>query len=301
MTADDLAREFTELRPRLLGIAYRMLGSAWDAEDVVADALLRWLRVDRARIREPVAFLTRMVTRLAIDHLRSARVARERYVGEWLPEPVLTEPSPLGPLDTVERREAVSLATLRMMESLSPTERAVLVLHEAFDLTHAEIAGVLGITEVGARQHLRRARARVDRDRTPSRPQVHDAAMARFLAALEAGDLSGVQDLLAADVVAYSDGGGKARAAHRPLVGAGTVVRFLEALLRRVDVGDVRTVDANGWTAAMLRFGRQHALLALDVRDGRIQEIHWILNPDKLRYVGRQLGEVRPRERPTSP
>src|SRR6187549_2105228 len=159
--SDELAREFTKFRPRLLGIAYRMLGSAWDAEDVVGEAMVRWLRTDRDQVREPLAYLTTVVTRLALDQLRSARVRRESYVGEWLPEPVLTAPSPLGPLDTVERREAVSLATLRMMEALTPPERAVLVLHEAFDLPHAEIADILDITEGGARQHLHRARHRI--------------------------------------------------------------------------------------------------------------------------------------------
>ncbi len=288
-TTDELSREFTEYRPRLLGVAYRMLGSAWDAEDVVAEAMVRWLRVDRSRIDEPLAYLTTIVTRLAIDQLRSARVTRERYVGEWLPEPVLTAPSSLGPLDTVERREAVSLATLRMMETLSPPERAVLVLHEAFELSHAEIAGILGITESTARQHLHRARARVHRETEPASPAVHDESLDRFLAALENGDLSGVQELLAADVVAYSDGGGKARAARVPVAGAERVLHFYAALCRRYPVRDVEKVDVNGRTAAVMWFGRQHLLLALDVRGGTIHEIHSILNPDKLGYLRRQL------------
>ena len=164
MNPDTLARDFNEYRPRLLGIAYRMLGSAWDAEDVVAEAMVRWMGVDREQVREPLAFLTTVVTRLAIDQLRSARATRETYVGEWLPEPVVTDPSRLGPLDTVERRDTVSLATLRMMEALTPPERAVLVLHEAFDMSHAEVADILGISEAGARQHLRRARRHLDRD-----------------------------------------------------------------------------------------------------------------------------------------
>ena len=147
---EALAREFLEHRPRLLGIAYRMLGSMWDAEDVIEDAMVRWLDIDRTQIRESAAFLTTMVTRRALDQLRSARVTRERYVGPWLPEPILTERSPLDPLDTVERRESVSLATLRMMEQLTPPERAVFVLHEAFDIPHTEIAVVLDITSESA-------------------------------------------------------------------------------------------------------------------------------------------------------
>jgi RNA polymerase sigma-70 factor (ECF subfamily) len=298
ITADELAREFTEFRPRLHSIAYRLLGSAWDADDVVADAMVRWMRVDRPAIREPLAFLTTVVTRLALDQLRSARATRERYVGEWLPEPVLTDPYQLGPLDTVERREAVSLATLRMMETLSPPERAVLVLHEAFDLTHAEIADILDISEEGARQHLRRARARLHADTRRSPPAVHDAAMERFLTALEEGDLDRVQDLLAADVVSYSDGGGKARAARRPIVGANEVSDFLTRLRRRLTIRDVRTLPINGETAATLWFGRQYAVLALDVRDGTIREMQWIMNPDKLRYLHRQLALATSQPRP---
>ena len=214
-SADDLAREFMGFRPRLLGIAYRMLGSAWDAEDVVAEAMVRWLHVDRPQVREPLAFLTTVVTRLALDQLRSARAQRESYVGPWLPEPMATEPSPLGPLDTVERRETVSLATLRMMEALTPAERAVLVLHEAFDLPHAEIAEILDITVEGSRQHLRRARARVSGTGKRFRPtaEAHDVLLGRFMAALEHGDLDALEDVLAADVVHYSDGGGKVRRA----------------------------------------------------------------------------------------
>jgi RNA polymerase sigma-70 factor, ECF subfamily len=290
MTPDALAHDFTEFRPRLLGIAYRMLGSAWDAEDVVAEAMVRWMRVDRERIDEPLAFLTTVVTRLAIDHLRSARVARETYMGEWLPEPVVTHPSPMDPLDTVERRETMSLATLRMMEALTPPERAVLVLHEAFDMTHAEIADILGITVDGARQHLHRARGHLVRDTEPSQPAVHDASLERFLAALENGDLVQVQELLAADVVSYSDGGGKVRAARQPVTGAEHVIQFLGALRRHLAIREVRPLEVNGWRAATLRFGRQYALLAVDVRDDKIREIHWIMNPDKLRYMNRQLA-----------
>ena len=291
MTLDTLARDFTEFRPRLLGIAYRILGSAWDAEDVVAEAMVRWMGVDRTKVEEPIAFLTTVVTRLAIDQLRSARVARETYIGEWLPEPLATDPSPVGPLDTVERREAVSLATLRMMETLTPPERAVLVLHEAFDITHAEIATILDITEVGARQLLHRARSRLDRVTESSQSAVHDESLERFLTALEHGDLAQVQDLLAADVVSYSDGGGKARAARQPIVGADNVVQFLGALRHRLPIRDVRRVVLNGRTAATLWFGRQFTVLALDVRDDQIREIQWIINPDKLRYLQHQLSD----------
>ena len=274
-----------------MGVAYRMLGSAWDAEDVVAEAMVRWLRVDRAEVREPAAYLTTVVTRLALDQLRSARATRESYVGEWLPEPVLTEPSPLGPLDTLERREAVSIATLRMMEALTPAERAVLVLHEAFGLPHAEIAATIGVTEETARQHLRRARTRVVRDgrRFDPPPDAHDQLFERFLRALEDGDLDDLQEMLAADVVAYSDGGGKAQAARYPVRGAARVARFYRSLRRRHAVAEVRRVVANGRPAALLRFGRQRQLLAVAAGPTGIREIHSIMNPDKLTYIEAQL------------
>ena len=268
-----------------------MLGSAWDAEDVVAEAMVRWMGVDREQVREPLAFLTTVVTRLALDQLRSARATREMYVGQWLPEPVATDPTRLGPLDTVERRDTVSLATLRMMEALTPPERAVLVLHEAFDMTHAEVADILGISEAGARQHLRRARRHLDRDDGPSRRTVHDQTLDRFLKALERGDLAQVQDLLAADVASYSDGGGKVHAARQPVVGAEPFLRYIRTLRRHLSVRDVRRVDVNGHPAATLWFGRQFTLLALDIRDDKIREVHWIMSPDKLRYLQHQLAD----------
>ncbi len=287
-----LAREFMEQRPRLLGIAYRMLGTIWDAEDIVGDAMVRWLAVDREQVREPAAFLTTMVTRRALDQLRSARVARERYTGEWLPEPVGTAPSPLDPLDTVERRESVSLATLRMMEQLTPPERAVFVLHEAFDLPHATIAGVLDISEDSSRQHLHRARAHLGRDdrRFDPEPAAHCTLFEQFLSALETGDLDGLQDILTSDAVAYSDGGGKARAARHPIVGADRVIGFFGALRRHRAVQVVRRIEVNGQPAALLWFGRQYQLLTVDVRGDRIHEVHSIMNPDKLAYLHGQLS-----------
>jgi RNA polymerase sigma-70 factor (ECF subfamily) len=294
-SSDDLSREFTALRPRLLAVAYRMLGSIWDAEDVVGDTLLRWMAVDRSTVREPIAYLTTMVTRRAIDQLRSARATRESYVGEWLPEPLLTDPSPLGPLDTVERREAVSLATLRMMEALTPPERAVLVLHEAFDLSHAEIADVLEISEAGARQHLRRARSHLadGQARGRSDPEGHDRYLDRFLTALEHGDLSEVQDLLADDVVAYADGGGKAHAARFPIVGRPRGVKFFDALRRRYAVEVTDRVEVNGYPAALLWFGAGRQVLAVEVRAGKICEVHSLRNPDKLTYLDRQVAARR--------
>lgn len=289
---EPLAREFMEHRPRLLGIAYRMLGTMWDAEDIVADAMVRWLAVDREQVRNPAAFLTTMVTRRSLDQLRSARVAREKYTGEWLPEPVSTEPWPLDPLDTVERRESVSLATLRMMEQLTPPERAVFVLHEAFDVPHAAIADVLDISQDSSRQHLHRARAHIGggNRRFVPEPAAHDTLFERFLGALESGDLEALQDVLTSDAVAYSDGGGKARAARRPIVGDDKVIAFFGALRRHHEIRVERRVEVNGRPGALLWFGRQYQLLTVDLRGDKIREVHSVMNPDKLRYLREQLA-----------
>jgi len=305
--SEDLAVEFLAHRPRLMALAYRLLGSAWDAEDVVAEAMVRWLRVDRATVREPAAFLTTVVTRLALDQLRSARAAREQYVGPWLPEPVVTgiAATPAagsavraasGPLELLERREAASLATLRMMEVLTPPERAVLVLHDAFDVPHEEIAGILGISVESSRQHLHRARGRLrtaapDADkRFAPDPEAHATLFQRFLAALDGGDMDALQDLLAADAVAFSDGGGKVRAARHPLVGAERIARFYAGLRQRLPLREAQPLEVNGRPGALLRLGHQELVLAVEVRDGRIVELHSVLNPDKLRFLRRQLG-----------
>jgi RNA polymerase sigma-70 factor, ECF subfamily len=291
---DDAAEEFHRHRPRLIGIAYRLLGSMWDAEDVVADAYLRWMRTDRSQIREPVAFLTTVVSRLALDQLRSARATREAYVGPWLPEPALTDGAPFGPLDTVEQRESISLATLHVLERLTPPERAVFVLREAFDVPYARVAELLDVTPEGARQLLRRARARVGdgRVRFASDAQAHRRLLDSFLHVLTSGELDGLSDLLATDAIAYSDGGGKANAAVRPVAGSGRIESFLATLLRRVTVEDVRIVEANGLPAALLRIGGQDELLTIDVQEGRIQRVYGILNPDKLRYAFAQLADT---------
>jgi RNA polymerase sigma-70 factor, ECF subfamily len=290
--AEERAREFLVHRPRLLGVAYRLLGTMWDAEDVVADAMVRWLDVDRDQIRDPAAFLVTMVTRRALDQLRSARVTRERYTGEWLPEPVGTEPSPLGPLDTVERRESVSFAALRLMERLTPPERAVFVLHEAFAVPHAEIADVLHITPAHSRQHLHRARGHLEgaARRVDQRDPGADTLFERFLDALEHGDLARVRDILADDVVAYSDGGGKARASRRPVAGVEQVLAYFGALRRHHQVHVEHRIQVNGGDAALLWFGRQYQLLAVDVRAGHVTEIYSIMNPDKLEYLAEQLA-----------
>jgi RNA polymerase sigma-70 factor, ECF subfamily len=283
--AADAAEEFLRVRPRLLGIAYRLLGSMWDAEDVVADAMVRWLRTDREQVREPAAFLTTMVSRLALDQLRSARAARDTYMGPWLPEPVLTESALPDPAEDVIKRETLSLATLRLMERLNPAERAVFVLREAFDIPYSQIAEILDVSVDSARHLLQRARARLadGRKRSEPDPAVHADLLRRFLHAVTTGELDDLENLLAADVVAYNDGGGKVRAALQPVAGRDNVVRFIHGLLGRFSLEPgVRTVEANGQPAAVFSLGGQPQLMALEVRDGKIAAIFGVLNPDKL-------------------
>lgn len=291
MSAEDAAEEFLRVRPRLLGVAYRLLGSMWDAEDVVAEAMVRWLRTDREEVREPAAFLTTMVSRLALDQLRSARAARETYIGPWLPEPVLTDASLPDPVEDVIKRETLSLATLRLMEQLTPAERAVFVLREAFDIPYPQIAEILNVSVDNARHLLHRARARVadGRKRSDADPADHADLLRRFLHAVTTGELDDLEDLLAADVVAYNDGGGKVRAALHPITGRGNVIRFIQGLLHRFTLEPgVRTLEANGQPAAVFSLGGQRQLMALEVRDGKIAAIFGVLNPDKLTHLDPQ-------------
>ncbi|MET7394511.1 RNA polymerase sigma-70 factor [Dactylosporangium sp. NPDC005572] len=275
--------EFERLRPLLLGLAYRLLGSMWDAEDVVQEAYLRWTGTDRSQVREPRAFLVTVVSRLALDQLRSARVTREAYTGPWLPEPVAADA--VGPADSAELRDTLSYATLHLMERLSPPERAVFVLREAFDLPYDEIAQIVGSPAGTCRQLHRRAAHRLAEQRdgrfTPSADE-HRALLARFLAAARGGDLSALTDLLSEDVVAYNDGGGKVRAALRPITGRADVVAFVAGLTTRYPITEAYLTEANGEPAIWTVIGGQRQLVAFDVRAGRIHAIYGVLNPDKL-------------------
>jgi len=290
--ADDGTQEFLALRPRLLGIAYRLLGSMWDAEDVVADAMVRWLRTDRSEIREPAAYLTTIVSRLALDQLRSARATRETYTGPWLPEPVIAEDT-LDPLDSLIKRDTLSLATLRLMEELTPPERAVFVLREAFDVPYTQIAEILDVSEANARQLLHRAQAHLGerRRRTEADETRHAELLERLMSAAGDGDLAELEELLAADVVSYNDGGDKARAARVPIVGREKIIRFWSNLTRRFGPSPyVRLLQVNGEPAAQLSLGGQDSLVSLEVRDGKVVSILTVLNPDKLSYLDQQTG-----------
>lgn len=284
-TPEPATEQFETHRPLLLGLAYRLLGSMWDAEDLVQDAYLRWTGTDRAGIREPRASLITVVSRLAVDRLGSARVTREAYTGPWLPEPVATDA--LGPLDTPELRNTVAYATVHLMERLSPPERAVFVLRAAFELSYGEIARILDTTETNCRQmHLRSARRlAAGRDRFTLAEDDHAKLLARFLQAAQSGDLATLTDLLTDDVAAWYDGGGKVRAALRPIEGRDQVVMSVAGPLVRQPFGTPRRVDVNGLPAMALVVDGIDQLVTIDVRDGLIDGIYAVLNPDKLRHV----------------
>ncbi|MFF6777352.1 RNA polymerase sigma factor SigJ [Streptomyces sp. NPDC012637] len=279
---------FEEHRAMLTGVAYRMLGRAADAEDVVQEAWLRWSSGDRAEVREPRAYLVRITTRLAIDRLRQVQSRRESYVGPWLPEPIVTDFGPAVP-DTAERAllaDSVSLALLVVLESLSPLERAVFVLREAFGFPFAEIATTLDRSESAVRQLAARARKHVDegRPRYDVDPAQRRDLTERFLAAAANGDLEGLLALLAPDVRLVGDSGGKAKAPLRIMETADKIGRFMVAVAQGAGADfDFRFEEINGGPALVaLVGGKVDAVYQVDVRDGRIACMYILRNPDKL-------------------
>jgi RNA polymerase sigma-70 factor (ECF subfamily) len=279
---DDPTEEFERFRPMLLGLAYRMLGSMWDAEDVVQDAFVRWVGADHAAVREPRAYLLTTVSRLAIDQLRSARVAREEYPGPWLPEPV--ETAALGPLDTAELRDTVSYAIMHLMERLSPPERAVFVLREAFGIPYEQIAEIVGTNAAACRQLHHRARARVARDggRFRLSREDHRRLLHRFLRAAHGGDMAELAAMFSEDVTVWNDGGGRVRAALVPVNGKRKVATFVGGLLARYSSGEEQIVDVNAELCLRTLIGGKQQFVAFDIRDSLIQGIFAVLNPDKL-------------------
>ncbi|MEV4339350.1 RNA polymerase sigma factor SigJ [Streptomyces sp. NPDC049590] len=291
MTAQPATDDFEEHRPLLMGVAYRMLGRVADAEDVVQEAWLRWYHADREEVREPRAYLVRVTTRLAIDRLRQVQRRGETYIGPWLPEPYLTEFAGTAP-DSADRAvlaDTVSLAVLVVLESLSPLERAVFVLREAFGHPYAEIAALLERTEPAVRQLAGRARRHVTerRPRYDVDPVRRREVTERFLAAAGEGDLEGLMSLLAPDVRLVGDSGGKAKAPVRVLHTADKVGRFLVGAARTAPAGRVhRVLETNGGPALLvLTGGRPDALFQVDIADGRITSIYIMRNPDKLRHL----------------
>ncbi|MBZ6232239.1 RNA polymerase sigma-70 factor [Streptomyces olivaceus] len=291
MTTDIAADVFEEHRPVLLGVAYRMLGRLADAEDVVQEAWLRWSGADRSAVREPRGYLVRVTTRLAVDRLRQIKSRGETYVGPWLPEPCVTHFGNAVP-DTAEQAvlaDSVSLAVLVVLESLSPLERAVFVLREAFGYPYAEIAAMLERGEPAVRQLAGRARRHVDerRPRYDVDPAQRRDLTERFLAAAAGGDLAALLELLAPDVRLVGDSGGKSRAPLRELEGSDKVARFLQGAARK-SVPDLthRLLEINGGPALLvLSGGTPDSVFQLDVSGGRVQAVYIIRNPDKLRSL----------------
>ena len=298
-TSESTSELYGELRPRAFAIAYQMLGSVSEAEDVVQEAFLRLhktLQRDE-QITSPRAYIATLATRLAIDQLRSARARRERYVGEWLPEPVVTEPTPAEHAETVD---SLSLAFLVLLESLSPQQRAAFLLREVFEYPYPEVAGIIGTDVDSARHLVARARAHL-RERRPryyaSRRQREELAQ-HFFAAAEQGDLQALEAMLAQDVALHADGGGKVPALARPVNGRERVVRTLSAGMSALARHGVRLqlTEVNGQPGAMA-FDAQDRLvgvMGLDIAEGQIQTIHSVANPEKLRHVDRtgRLGAL---------
>ncbi|PUB29817.1 RNA polymerase sigma-70 factor (ECF subfamily) [Promicromonospora sp. AC04] len=303
MTKEPLLQDelelFESLRARLEAIAYRLLGSAAEAEDVAQETFLRWEAADREQIRVPEAWLTRVLTNLCLTQLKSARARREVYVGQWLPEPVLGGDTMLGPADTAEQRESVSTAVLVLMERLTPNERAVYVLREAFAFAHGEIAEMLDITQVSsqqifhrAKQHLATERARREVDEAAARTVVEE-----FLAAATSGQTEPLVRLLTADVMGVGDGGGKVPARARSFDGAAAVAQFLRGLFRpaeakRALVGgspDMYAWTANGRPAVVVVVEeRVVGVMTLEVTADGIAAVLSQVNPDKLGRAARQ-------------
>ena len=282
--------EFEELRPLLFAIAYRILGSVAEAEDAVQETWLRF--AGSATVPSSTkAFLSAVVTRVSIDVLRSARVRRETYVGQWLPEPLLSDPYE-DPERSAELADSVSMAALVLLERLSPLERAVFVLREVFGLGFPEVAAAVGRSEAACRQLAVRARRHMDagRPRFGADRREREELAARFFGALRDGDVEALRDLLAADVQMVGDGGGKAPALARVVVGAGNVARLLGSvfpvLVRAGATAELR--ELNGQPGAILRDreGNVAGTVTLDVLDGRIQAVRSVVNPDKLRHLG---------------
>ncbi len=285
---DDLtqaAEQFASCRRRLFGIAYRMLGSVSDAEDILQEVWIRWQTTPRDTVREPIAFLTTITTRLSINLLQSARVRRETYIGPWLPEPVNTEDDPaLG----AERGEALQYAVLLLLEKLSPTERAAYVLREALDYPYERIAEIVQGTVPAARQLVSRARKHLVSPRSSSVSTADQRRLLEaFLSAAQRGEAEALEQLFAADIVSYSDGNGVKLAARIPVVGASRVAKFVAAFSGHFWVGkQIDWVEVNGQPAVTLsEGGAVTTALTLTASADGIQHLLWIMSPDKLHHV----------------
>jgi RNA polymerase sigma-70 factor, ECF subfamily len=285
---------YEDLRPLLFSIAYRIVGSASEAEDIVQEAFLQFHRESSSgtEIESPKAWLSTVTSRLAINHLQSARVRRESYIGPWLPEPLITDTESDEAARHAENADSLSLAFLVLLESLGPVERAVFLLREVFEYGYDEIAAVVGKSEDNCRQIAVRSRWQIEakKPRFEASRRKREELSRRFFAAVEAGHTEGLIGLLAADVVAYGDGGGKAAAVPRPILGRERVVRLFGNIRRsgeRLGVSSMRHLEVNGQPGALFvdTEGRPVLVLSLDIADGLVQTVRAVSNPDKLRHL----------------
>lgn len=290
MTADAAASSFEPHRRHLTGLAYRMLGSLADAEDIVQEAYLRWHALDRDTVREPRGFLSKLVARLCLDELKSARARREEYVGPWLPEPILDE-NALAPDVATEYAADLSVALLLALERLSPLERAAFLLHDVFDMDFDEVADVLGRNAAACRQLATRARANVAAARPRFKPSADEARRLShaFMAAAASGNVQSLAQLLTRDAAFYSDGGGKVNAAMRPILGNERIAQFLTAIIRSHPLpadAKARYVQVNGQPGFVIETAAGPLqTMAFDIEAGQITAIYVQRNPDKLRAV----------------
>ena len=288
------AEIYEPLRPLLFSIAYRMLGTVSDAEDIVQEAFLRYHRAAAGRdgVDSPKAFLSAVTTRLCIDHLRSARLRREAYVGEWLPEPLLTDTAAPDPAGAAEQADSLSMAFLLLLERLTPVERAVFLLHDVFGYGYDEIAGIVGKSEDNCRQLALRARRRVGegRLRFEASRSKREKLAGQFFRAVGDGDMDGLVSMLAEDVVVYGDSGGIGPSWPRPITGRGNVSRLLLGIggqMRQVGI-TIRPTEINGQPGAMFLDpdGNLTNVFVLDIADGQVAAVRSVINPEKLRHLG---------------
>jgi RNA polymerase sigma-70 factor (TIGR02957 family) len=296
------ADPFATLRPTLFALAYRMLGSASDAEDVLQDAFMRYAAAPRDDVRVPKAYLSTLITRLCLDRLKAARSTRESYIGPWLPEPLLTDDG-LGPQRTAELHESITLAFLVMLETLTPQERAVFLLREVFEYPYDEIAQILALSQANCRQIFHRAKSQlaVPRPRFPASPTQQRQLVERFLAATERGDMGALEQLLSEDVRFWGDSGGVTPSPRRPIDGRGKVIRLLQGVMRRsleLVGGDPTAIrgsiaSVNGEPAIVVWIHDQlDSVMVCTVADDRIATLSFIRNPQKLAYIKRQLADT---------
>ena len=285
-------------RPLLFSIAYRMTGSASEAEDLVQESFLHFLNTPHGTIHSLKSFLTTIVVHVCLDYLKSARVEREHYMGTWLPEPVLTTDSELWPEASLEQKESLSLAFLLLLETLTPPERAIFLLHEVFDYPFQEIAEIVGKSPAACRQILHRAHQHLaaHQRRFAASPEVHAHLLQHFLLACQGGEIATLTKLLAQDSTAWADGGGKATATLRPVCGQGKVVRLVLGITRKLPPGLSVSIEEINSAPALVAWNGSHLefVSMFDVSDQQIQNLYTVRNPDKLVFLQRQLAKHSP-------